>query len=739
VAEYLDNVLPPESVGDFERICLESDMHLAEAAACHHVLTMVLGEPADVDPLTRQRMYTIPAEVDSRKQHRVEPAHVAAPPAAVSANATITAPVPVAAVADASTEGMIPDYLRASAWSSFRAPLLGALAIALLGGTLYLLFGVRGWTGNQLVENDFAADQAEKVPSVAQGDSTVQSPSDIAQASPATPATALPSPPQPLTPNLPSLSAPAISAPAAAELDRYAIAQTDPAAANEADKAVGSAPLESPEGVVAQGPALSEAPSPYDVSQPAEPFASDPTKPLPNLGEATSIAAGSTQPDVAPATESESSVPATSETPTARRGDAVAAIDSTGEAVEVDATALDDSASRSSELGTYLGGKTVLLRHDDQANAWFRVQPRDAVSAGEKLLALPEFRPKITLASGLHLDLSGGTLITLGAGDATPPEGLPAAEADVPAIEVVYGRVVLINTANAERPVRLRLGPDVAEARLERNATLGVEVQRQYVPGRDPRQAPAPVVVNLYAPDGGIVWQDAAGENKIVEPSRWTITDGDASEIVAQGTPPEWIDHEPVGVRSEQLYGAPKLDASLTSDRPIEIQLLELFQGSARKEVKSLSTRSAMHVGLFEPFVDALRDSEQKSNWTTHIETLRSAMALSPESAEKVWQTLLEQRGRADAGDLYEMLCGYNSEQIGMTPEQRKSGAIARLIDWLEEDSLDYRVLAVHDLWEITGMRLMLDPTANATERKRNVRTWRTRLESDRLKRVGEP
>src|SRR5436190_37258 len=59
VAEYLDSSLPQDRVGEFERVCLESDKHLCEVASCHQILTIVLGKPADVPLELRERIYAL--------------------------------------------------------------------------------------------------------------------------------------------------------------------------------------------------------------------------------------------------------------------------------------------------------------------------------------------------------------------------------------------------------------------------------------------------------------------------------------------------------------------------------------------------------------------------------------------------------------------------------------------------------------------------------------------------------
>ena len=57
MSEYLDNSLPETQVHRVERRCLKHDALLAEAAACHQILSRVLGESPTINESARQRAY----------------------------------------------------------------------------------------------------------------------------------------------------------------------------------------------------------------------------------------------------------------------------------------------------------------------------------------------------------------------------------------------------------------------------------------------------------------------------------------------------------------------------------------------------------------------------------------------------------------------------------------------------------------------------------------------------------
>ncbi len=130
VSEYLDSALPQDRVGDFERVCLESNKHLAEVAGCHQILTLVVGKPADVPDGLRERIYAL-----GHAEAAVE-----APPVA-PAKSKAAAPVKTASNGHPAivtrTASDVPEYLRAGR-SGGVWQFLGAIAVVFLLAALVL-------------------------------------------------------------------------------------------------------------------------------------------------------------------------------------------------------------------------------------------------------------------------------------------------------------------------------------------------------------------------------------------------------------------------------------------------------------------------------------------------------------------------------------------------------------------------------------------------------------------------
>jgi hypothetical protein len=139
VAEYLDNELDSNKVSELEQLALDSEVHLAEIAACHQILTLVLGEPVPVPPKAKERMYAL---VQGREAIPYRKAQA-----------------PKKADMDATEEEE--ELSLSSGWLRWVLPAAGALLVVLLGLAIYQVLPEPRPNDNRLASNDKKTGEKE--------------------------------------------------------------------------------------------------------------------------------------------------------------------------------------------------------------------------------------------------------------------------------------------------------------------------------------------------------------------------------------------------------------------------------------------------------------------------------------------------------------------------------------------------------------------------------------------------
>jgi len=659
VAEYLDNVLPAERVPDFEKVCLESDVQLAEAASCHQVLTLVLGEAAQVEPSIRRRVYELAGGATAGVDGPHGAPHAGPPPRTVEP-----------AVKE---KPEIPDYLREPKgirWWTIAATLLvaagiGAIAVLAIGPEkVAKMVGLKK-DDQQIVQNTDNKSGTPADPNAGKetpADNTTENkgptePGPKPESGDVTPAVPVEPKPEPKPVE------PGPTDPAKGTNDG---ASTKPEMPVEPGPAVPRDPLkETP------GPTEPPKPSPTDVAGTTPKPPVDPTAPLP-------IDLKNAPPLVEP--KPAEPVPA-------------------------------------SVAGICLTEDELLLKWNP-AGRWERVGARETVRTGESLLVCPTYRPMLALnaeKAGMTLQIAGDTFVRM----------LPPDENNVPGIEVYYGRIVLTPSGNTGSRLRIQVGDRSGTIVFaEGAAEVACEVRLFRAPGTDPESVGSQAAAEIYATSGLFRWLEKAGaEPQVVNtPNRVVIAPypGEAPETMKEL--PKWVKAEQISDLDRRA--SKKLFKSLAESSDVAVRLRELATDRAI-EIRALAIRCLAEFGEFDDLIASLRDEEQKLMWQPYFETVQASVARDPKRAAAVRVALEKQRGDK-ALELYRMFWGYSKADLD-------GGQAAKLVDYLDHENLDIRVLSFFNLKAITGMSLLYRPDTTPAQRKQAVATWKQRLKEGQV------
>lgn len=713
VAEYLDNILPPDGVADLEKKCLENDARLAETAACHQILSLVVGEPVDISDQTRDRMYKVVADAVAASDEPPS-AELGEDTSEIAVYAGIGSPVDGGTDAEIQTtatpapqssyEEGIPDYLRENTKNSSNR-LVPTLVIGLLCIASMIAF----ISDPTLLGSLFNSTSSDSKQTIASLDSKKENTPDSDES----------------------------------KTEKSPDDETKQNDTNEKVKVgdkleADSKPLDTNKTMVASSPDASK------VKTSKETLDADGKKmtSAPAPGTKTVVPEKTTKIE-----------PEKAKTP----------------AVAVQPVF-------QSEKIEYVATNGILMRKENGSDDWFVAQDRRTMRPGDELVSPEPFRTTLKVQKyNLNVDVDGGTSVEiLNATKEIPfafhlhrgqmilahqstkgKNPLKADDEEAEETEKVDDekpKKVVID-GNTDEDGEVEKKPVVPRKKLETPVVLGLQIESELwkIEITEPGTLCGVVVVPRLPHHFEEVFGEEAAFAQIIvveggvrisnkDPKKPAIEVISGSNFVFKKPLPEvlanaesenslqisgdWISSNPAMRTATRRKIALTFFREFSSDAPIRLSL-PAVANDPRPVISELAVKALALANSYQDMIQALARGKHEESRQAAIIGLREWLPKSPENRDMLKSELSKYFDEDVAKDVYHLLWGYNKAD-GQDLERSKI-----LVGWLNHEHVAVRELAIHNIRDLTGRDYGYKPLSPTALRTPDILKWNTHLQRE--------